>query len=812
MLPLVWSCIGLEHLKENEKLLYRQGIQAPEEIDIEKLHELYAEKANRKILGLPISPLVSVYYFGAKRYNKEKFIAKRDTIIKKFDDKIANTTSQKKINNYQFRKQKKVTRLTKIIDEGNLWMQWGEPVAVYDTSLTEITTQRFHDYLFSKGYFTNKVTFKAIVIGKLVSVSYRIEPGKPYIIDSILYQIKDTTISKIIQDDIKHSHFKKGERYDQDNFTNERERLDLLLKDNGYYDFSRQYIDFNVDTATLKNRKVMVVVNMKDPAKRGYHKQFRIDSVYFTTDVGVKAPGKLQRSTRSYRGINFMSFRDNYNLKILRQRVFISPNDLYNRSHTINTTRQLTNLDAFKFVNINYDTTGNKFTANIFTSPMDRYQWSNEAGVNVTQGYPGPFDNATFKKRNVFKGLETFELTGRFGFEGVASATSESNVYKSTEAGVNAAFTFPTFLWPFREETELKLGQYNPKTKISSGYSYTDRPEYKRSTTSLNYNYSWESGPSRRFDFTPASLNIINSTVKTQAFQQRLDTLAKQGNNLRRSFNPSFVSSIIFGMTWNHNNYGNKEKSSIYLRWQIESGGTLQNFFDYSFLEKKYGLQTYKYLRFNIDFRKNMVLTKQTTLAYRLNGGLAYSYGSERALPYEKYFFAGGSNGVRAWRPRRLGEGSLKPDSSRNPRADGLFNYSFEKPGDILLEGSVELRKHIFGFIEGAVFLDAGNVWYLFPQTNINPEINPGNPQFKFDSFFKQFGVGTGFGLRFDFSFLLIRLDVGMKVFDPARDEGDRFVLDKVKFWKPYATQDADGSYRNYKEPVIYNFGIGYPF
>ena len=190
MLPLLLSgCIGLNHLKENEKILYRQVVQSPKGIDREKLHDLYTQKANRKILGMPISPLISIYYFGANRYNQDKFIKKREAVIKKFDDKIANTSLVKKINTYQFRKQKKVNRLTKIIDEGNLWMQWGEPVAVYDSSQVNLTTERFHGYLFSKGYFMNKVSSKEVIIGKLASISYKVEPGQPYTIDSIFYQI-----------------------------------------------------------------------------------------------------------------------------------------------------------------------------------------------------------------------------------------------------------------------------------------------------------------------------------------------------------------------------------------------------------------------------------------------------------------------------------------------------------------------------------------------------------------------------------------------------------------------------------------------
>ncbi len=808
LLPILGSCIGTKHLKENEKLLYRQGIQGHDEIDAERLRELYAKKANRKILGLPISPLVGVYYWGARKYNKEKYVAKREAVIKRFDNKIAKATSQRKINNFQFRKQKKVNRITKMVEDGNLRMQWGEPIAVYDSSLIHLTTVRFHDYLFSKGYFYNTVTSKASTLGKLVSVSYRINSGMPYYIDSVFYQVTDTVILKLIKGNSNATLIKKGDKYDADKFTRERERIDLLLKDHGYYDFSRQYIEYGIDTAMLGNRKVVALIRIRDPAKRGYHKQFKIDSVIFITDGGLKVPN-VQRLKYDYRNISYRSYKRDYNLKILSQRVFVLPGQLYNRSNAILTQQQLANLDAFKFVNINYDTTGGKFIANIFTSPLDRYQWSNEAGVNVTQGYPGPFDNANFKKRNVFHGLETFDLTGRFGFEGVASATNDQNIYKSTEAGINASLTFPKFLWPFKEKTLFKLGRFNPKTKLSSGYSYTDRPEYRRTTTSINVNYNWERGRSRRYDFTIASLNIINSNIKSNKFGSLLQTLyEQQGNNLKLSFNPSFVSSMIFGMTWNVNNYGNRDQNSIFLRWQLESGGAFLNFFTYPFI-KNNNLQTYRYLRLSADLRKNVIINKNTTVAYRFNGGIAYSYDKVKVLPYEKYFFVGGSNSVRAWRPRRLGQGSLQPRMSKDIAKNGYFDYSFEKPGDILLEGSVELRKHLIGFIEGALFLDVGNTWTLDPiQQSADDNNSHGNSQFKTNSFYKQFGVGTGFGFRFDFSFLIIRFDIGMKVYDPARNE---YTLDDVRFIKPYTTKDAKGNL-SIKEPVIYNFGIGYPF
>ncbi len=809
------GCLGTKHLKENEKLLYRQSIDVSKNINEEDLRNLYTQRSNRKFLGLPISPLVSIYYFGARRYDQEKYIRRRDAYEKKYDQKIADETSQKKINKYLFKKQKKLDKINSFIENGNLWMQWGEPLSIFDTSQVTLTEERFRNYLFSKGYFKSSVTSTISAATKLVRVNYKLKPGKPYFIDSIFYDVSDTAIFRIINDNIGESFIRKETRYDQDNFTKERERIDLLLKDYGYYDFSRQYIDYEIDTTFRKGeRKIALIISIKDPARRGYHKQFKIDTITFTTDVGTSIPG-VERQEKSYRDIQYKYFHDNYKLKILSQRVFIRPDDRYSRSKTINTQRQLGNVDAFKFVNINYDTSGGKFIANIFASPLSRYEWTNEAGVNVTQGFPGPFYIISFKKRNIFRGMETFDLTGRFGFEGVASATDRQNVYKSTEAGINASLTFPQFIWFFKERRRIKFAEYNPKTKFTAGYTYTDRPEYRRSVISVNGTYTWQNNKKTTYSLTPVNLGIIDTANLSTSFKNLLNRQDSLGNNsLINSFRPSFVNSIIFGITWNLNNYGNTERSSGFIRAQIESGGTIWNFIDPKFITDL-ELEYFKYIRLSLDLRRVDPIDKNTVLAYRFNSGFAYSYSDNKSLPYEKFFFAGGSNSLRAWRPRRLGPGSAKPAISTEPRVDGLFDYSIEKPSEILLEASIELRQKLFGFVNGAIFLDAGNVWNFRAQ-NVEGEdgtiIKDNSSQFSIDRFYKEFGVGTGFGLRFDFNFLILRFDVGMKVYDPARDKGDRFVLDKVRFWKPYAIDQGNSTYTNYKEPVIYNVGIGFPF
>lgn len=795
-------------------------MKAPKGLSTEGMSDLLVQKPNRKLLGLTGHYLVWMYYPGVRKFNdpkskflfwpaysKDAFIARKEKVAKKFDRKINQANDPKKKATLTFRKQRKLDGLNKKIENGNLFMQWGEPIAVFDTTSMRLSTERLDDYLFNKGYFLNTVTARPKALGRIVTVVYDINPGPHYLYDTLIYQVPDTVVLKYLKKTESQSLIKKGKSYDQAGLGSERERIDLMLKDLGYYDFSRQYIDFDIDTSYKAPHKVAVMLKISNPARRDYHKQFVVDSVAIQPDAGVPIPSSVKRFTKVYHDITFNYYTDIYSKRILSQRIFIHKDSLYSRTKTFDTQRQLANLDVFKFVNVNYDTSGGRFIASIFTSPLDRYAWSNEAGVSLTQGFPGPYYSLSFKKRNIFHGLETFELTGRFGFEGVASAADRNNVYKSTEANGNASVTFPQFLLPFTGSGSYRLGRLNPRTKVLAGYTYTDRPEYTRSIVTVSNTYNWENPRKTQYSFTLNNLNIIRSQ-KRGSFDSLLNALyTEQGNNLRNSFKPSFVSSMIFQVIWNPKNYGNTENNSFFVRAAAESGGTFFNFFQPDFITKE-GLEIYKYVRLSLDYRHIKVMDKHTVLAFRFNSGVGYSYGDNHTLPYEKFFFTGGSNSVRAWRPRRLGVGSYPPQLAANPTKDGLFDYRFEKPGELLLEGSIEVRKKLFGFVNGALFVDAGNVWSFTespPPSTTSPTIAKwtGSTKFKVKDFYKQFGVGTGFGLRFDFTFLILRLDAGIKVYDPGREAGDRFMLNRFRFFKPFGTE---------REPIIYNVGIGYPF
>lgn len=786
------GCLGTKYLKEDEKLLFKQNIKVGKQIDKEDLEQLYAQEPNRQFPVIPFAPYVWFYYWGQKSYDTAKYEAKKAEYTQKIDTKIKEAKTKKRKNTLERHKRNKLDKLDKTLKEGNTLMRWGEPLAVYDSSLSEVTKNRFDLYLDSKGYFHSKIEHKSTLKGNRVTSTYIITEGQPYIIDTIFFQVGDSAIIKLLKKSSKKSYLETGKNYEQGNVSKERERIDLLLKDHGYFDFSRQYIQFEIDTAFKESHRVAIKTIINRPSKRKNHRVFRIDSVNFITDSNIKNLPDSMRTTKEYRGVSYRFFSPRYNKKVLSRRVFIKKDSLYSKSKSYNTQRQLANLDHFRFINVNYDSTGGQLIANIYTSPLSRYQWTNEVGVNVTQGYPGPFYNISFKKRNIFKGLEIFDMNGRIGIEGVTSVNNPDEVFTSTEAGINASLTFPQFILPISNNFKERLGQINPKTRLLAGYTYTKRPEYERKNTNFSNTYSWQNSRNALYQVTLTDISLIESDIEG-SFREQLEILRENGNRLINAFSPSFVTSMSATATWNFNSYGLNFSNSSFLRLFLESGGTSLNFVNTEFLEKE-KLEFYKYYKVNIDYRKNRPINKNTTLAYRLNAGFAKPYGENNILPYEKYFFAGGSNGIRAWRPRRLGPGSyVQIDTVEN-----LVTYSTEQTGEILFEGSIELRKNLIGFIDYAFFLDFGNTW-----TIQEDEARPG-AQFKTDSFFKEIALGAGFGLRFDFSFLILRLDAGLKVYDPARPELKRFILSEGFYDAPF-TKDAT-------EPVIFNIGIGYPF
>jgi len=792
-LPLFFSgCLGTRYLDKGEKLLVKQKIKGNEKVSKEKLKRLFQQEPNRRLPLIPFSIYVWFYQVGLNTYDTLEIIAEKEAIERKYDLKIAKKkNNEKKVKKLLVKKSRKLAKKDKVLKEGNLLMRWGEPLATYDPELTAQTEDQMELFLNSKGFFNAEVEYKLRETKKKVKVIYKIEEGIPYRIDTIFRSIADTAISSLLANNQRKSEIKKGGIYEQTNLDAERNRIDDLLKNNGYYNFSRQYVIINVDT-TWGEKEVALELVIQNPPNRIEHQVFEIDSVNFVTDAHIKNLDDT-REHKNYGGIDFSFYEEKYSKKILNNKVLLHPGDIYSKEKTFDTQRQLSSLDVFKFINVTYqeDTARGKLIAEIKTSPLKKFQTTNEVGLNVSQGFPGPFFNSSFKKRNVFGGLEILELTAGVRIDGVSAATEKDEVFQSQQADGTISLTFPQILFPLPASLRSFVSKSQPRTVISSGVSFSNRPEYIRTIINSKISYNIKTRKNTQYNLTLGDLNLINSDTE-DAFQNLLDSLNALGNNLGDAFEPSYVSSMSLTATYNLNQYGKKDISNSFLKLFFESGGTILNIFGKEIFQPgRLDLQTFQYLKFNADFRKNEILSSSNVLAYRVNLGVAFPYGDNKILPYEKFFFAGGSSSLRAWEPRRLGPGSFTPLNT-----SGVFDNSIEQPGEVQLEMSVELRKDLFGFVEGAVFFDAGNIW------TISEEVNRPGAKLEFNDFIQEIALGSGLGIRLDFSFLILRLDAGVKIYDPARFEDAKFIWQKAFNEPPFNTT----------ETVVFNIGVGYPF
>ncbi|MFY0598553.1 MAG: BamA/TamA family outer membrane protein [Cyclobacteriaceae bacterium] len=802
------SCLGTRYLKEGESVLKKQRIKADRAINKDELDPLTTQTVNTRFLGLPIAPRVYIRKIGEKHFDSLRIVNKINKIEQDFEKKVSELKSRKKKLRLQSKTTKKLDKKKKKLSEGNLLMRWGEPLAVFDSVKLSQTKSNMGNYLFTHGYFNADVDISKLkTTNSRTKVTLKIDEGDHYVMDSISYLIKDEKVKELFFQNVD-DELLRGKQYNQDLITAERERVYNIMTNNGYYDFKRQYILFAVDSTALDNNRLIIRETIGNPPGRKNHKEYRIDSVIFTTNSNSSA--NLRKTPSRYNNRTYQLNNNRYYERVIDWRLFIYQDSLYSKSNALQTQKQLSYLDMFKFVNINYDTTGGEFIVNIFTSPLKKYQTGIETGVSKLDQaqLPGPFVNFNLKNRNILKGLEILQFDGNVSiqdFKGRDKEVEDKATYSRFEYGGTFSLTFPQFLAPLKNAYKAKIGQYNPKTVISSGVSVENRiDEYKRVTFNSAMRYTWQVSDNSQFTFRPLGIGYIKTEIDPNdtIFINQLISLEEAGNiSYVSAFRSSFISSSLLSLDVNFNNYGIYSQNSSFIHSSLEYGGTGQSLLNLIPVVKKE--TNFKYIKANIDYRQNIILSKKASFAYRANLGVAYTFGKSKALPYEKYYFAGGSNSIRAWQPRRLGPGSYALYDSLDNSGNPIINYNREQPGDILLEISAELRHQLAGIVDYALFVDAGNIWLWRSKTiENNEDPQRDNGRFKANSFVGEIAVGAGAGLRLDFSFLILRLDGAYKVYDPGRAKGDRFVLDEVNF-------------KNFgpgRGKMNLNIGIGYPF
>jgi outer membrane protein assembly factor BamA len=679
----------------------------------------------------------------------------------------------------------------------------GEEPVVYNPVLSVNSKEQLRQFLENKGYYHAQVKDTVTFRKRNAIVSYDVVFNKPYRVNRIGYHFEDTGIVSYILPDTLNSLLQKGMRFDKDLLQQERVRIESLLKEEGFYSFSKEYIYYNA-TVNPEEYSVELKVHIDeyeqgkpDPySKVKYHPKYKISNVVvYPNFAETGEPGLMSSTYDTVRFKNLLFLTSGpLNLKpnAIANRNYLMPGDYYKLSNVNRTYRNLSSLNIVRFTNITF-----KESDTLVNFGHDRYLdarielnqrklqslQAEIAGTN-SSGDLGVRGNLTYSNFNLFRGAEVFNMRLTGAIESLKNQTN-NNYNSMKEIGVDANIVFPKFFIPFAMEDFVK--KYAPKTTLSGSFNYQSRPDYTRSIANGSFSYKWNTGKYITHSFWPLELNYIN--IYTDLSDKKfLDSIAK--TRLAYSFEDHVINDLRYSFELNNQTIG-KSRNFVFARLNIESAAFLMNNFNRWFNQPEtngshtlLNVPYFQYLLGDIDFRYYNVIDKQNRIVYRLFIGLGYPYGNSSSLPYEKKYFSGGPNSLRAWNTRDIGPGSFV-----EPK-DSLFFFP-NKNGDIKLEANIEYRFKLIWKIEAAMFADVGNIWNMrYDSTKINAEFN-------FNRFHKEIAVAGGVGLRFDFSFFLLRIDVGIRFRDPSFPDGKR--------WIPV--------FNNFGfDDLHWKFGIGYPF
>ena len=728
----------------------------------------------------------------------------------------------------------------------NFLKKTGEPPIIVDTSKASKSISKIKYYYFNKGFFDVKANFKLDSISlKKAKIKYTITTNSPFSIDTLTTTIKTPALDSLYKTRISNSFLKSGKQYETKDFEDEKERITTHFRNQGVYHFQPNYITFDLDTLN-NNKKVNVnlLINNysyqdRDSTRTVPFKVFKISDVNIYTDYSATEKNNVFADSITYNNFNLYSHTKlKYKPKAITDAVFITKGSLFSDLRTVLTTRYLSNLKIFNYPTILYEVDKRDFTAQsliakVYLSPRKKYSFGYNLDLthsNIqTFGVAGSISETI---RNVFNGAETLELSARGNIgSSQALANPQNNFFNVFEYGMDLKLSIPRIWFPFKTEKIIPKSMI-PSTLVSAGLSnqinigldkqnvtsvlaYNWNP--KRNNTArfdvFNVQYVRNLNPENYFNVYRSSYNELNSLAKTYKYTDFIDTegnlMIEEGTSdftndvkngtivvpepdfstirsiderKRRLSEDNFILSTSYSFS-KTTKTDLKDNTFYQFRTKIESAGSILTLFSnvaslprtQNGLYKIFNLEYSEYIKSEFDYVKYWDFSREKVLAFRTFFGIAIPYGNSNNIPFSRSYFAGGSNDNRAWEPYRLGPGS-----------SGAANDFNEANMKIAL--NAEFRFKIAGSIKGAFFADAGNIWNVLD--------NIADESATFDGFhdLKEIALGTGFGLRYDLDFFVVRFDLGFKTFNPANEINRRWFTD-------YNLSSS-----------VFNFGINYPF
>jgi outer membrane protein insertion porin family len=694
----------------------------------------------------------------------------------------------------------------------------GEPPRLLDSALIGLTTEQISRFLFNKGYFKASVEPQIQIQRKKAQITYQIDMGPMYRFGKIDTHIEDTTLAQHYhQYKDRYTRIHEGERFDTDSLLHEREHTYHLLRSLGYFDYLRQYMRIDVDT-TQQAHTAHLQLLIENPAGQVQHQRYKIGQ----TQIRIEHEDGEKHLAQPHRYLSpdqlqVIDFTGKFRPKSLSRYVFQQSGDLYNSDLENLTYDRFYELNSFRSVTLQHQKNDQEKTIDVQYSLIPRARMANqiEGEYTFSAGMSGFNIGNTFSHRNLFGGSEQLEIKLRYGmlFDGRIEGNLIDRLFNSdAQMGINV--TVPKLLVPFRVSNVSKHGL--PRTLFTSNLQIFDqRGTYSNRYLTNTISYQWAETKYRSHSYSPLVLEYRLGKLNSDFAQGLIDQgfLLYVRSNNRAYF--GLGSQYVY--TQNHLLL-NQLEDFKYFRGALDlSGNILQlasQIFDFDRNadgeRQLFGVPYIQYAKAEIDWRWYKHFGGHRQFILRINPGIAIPYGNNSSLLiFEKSFFGGGMNGIRAWQARTLGPGNynrsvLDPDLRLNLR-------NLDQLGELKLEANAELRflllQDFWGAkLKGAIFTDMGNIWRLSPN-----ELNPGG-HFRSDRFLQQIAIGTGGGLRFDMDYFVLRLDVGLKVKDPQFEGAQQWVIkdlfDIRAFKRSYALTNAPDRYHFFQ----YNFGIGMPF
>ncbi len=669
------------------------------------------------------------------------------------------------------------------------WLRkMGEEPVIYDSLLTQTSQEQLTQELKNKGYWDATVEVSATEKNRKTDLTFVVTGNEPYRIKSYKIDIPDDSVMYYLNRR-KTTLPKPGDLFDADMLATERENAAQTLRRRGYYYFQKEALKFEADSA---NHEVDITLKLQDNYSQNdsirrqlFTKQTVSSVTIYDVEKSMSDDGKLNRAdldTTTIEGFTVIhSKKSCFRPKKLISKVLVLPNRRYNESRVERTYAILNALQATKYVDINFrELGGDSLACVVVVAPSKKHSFSVDLEGTNSAGDLGIGLGVTYQNKNAFRGAEILKVSARGSYEAMGKIGALRNAY---EVGGNASIIVPEFLMPFmKTEARRRIGG---TTEFSVGYNFQQRPEYKRNIANLGMKYAWNVHRTR-FVFDLIDINYIYLPWISETFRSQYLT---PSSSIRYSYEDHFIMRLGLGIQ-NSNKRTNSTAQSFYtLRSNISTAGNLLYGISNAIGQKKsddgqyhiFNIAYSQYVKGDFDFTYNQYINKNMRLVFHGGIGVAFPYGNASIIPYEERYFSGGANSVRGWAVRTLGPGRYANS--------GSVDY-MNQSGDIRLDLNAELRFKLFWKIYGALFVDAGNIW------TIKDYEEQSGGYFQFSTFYKEIACSYGIGIRADFDYFVIRLDMGVKLYEPSGTTTS-------ERWRTDLTWQND---------FALHFAVGYPF